>query len=274
MNWGHHTRKSLGFIAFLGFVLTGTYNAVVINSDSSISSNDIRFVKRLDEVYGVVTPGRMVAASTTIKKLKKEDFKADPIVQVVRKLDSAPAIAKADAPKEEPAVVAAAVQEELELNLMEVINPKKWPQGLQSNQFTGNLSTNGGVIESLSVSLPNGEGISVEFSEMSGNVFEYDYDGDVFSGMLYQVDQNSYMVTLTNGPMEGTRLRFSRPAEAQEAQGDVQQEVAQDQPVDTGNFGATEQQPPQPMAEPDPISAYDQAVQAQASSYNMEQPQI
>lgn len=272
MNWGHHTRKSLGFIAFLGFVLTGTYNAVVINSDSSISSKDIRFVKRLDEVYGVVTPGRMVAASTTIKKLKNEDLKADPIVQIVRKLDSAPTIAKADAPKDEPAAVAAAVQEELELSLMEVINPKKWPQGLAAGSFSGNLSTNGGVIESLSVSLPNGEGISVEFSEMSGNVFEYDFDGEVFSGMLYQVDQNSYMVTLTNGPMEGTRLRFNRPTETQDLQLDVQQEVAQEQPVDSGNFGA-EQVPPQTIVEPDPISAYDQAVQAQASSYNMEQPQ-
>lgn len=265
MKWGNHKHKSLGLIAFLSFVLIGTYNAVVINSDSSISSHDVRFVKRLDEIYGVVTPGRMVAASTKIKKLNKNEFQINPIVQVVNKLDAAPYIAKAEETKDEPASAAAAVQEELDLNLVEVINATKWSQGLQASQFSGNLSTNNGIIERLSVSLPNDEGISVEFSEMAGNVFEYDFNGEVFSGMLYQVDQNSYMVTLTNGPLEGTRMRFSRAAESQE--------VAQELPVEVGNFGAGQQEP-QPIPEQDPISVYDQAIQAEASSFNMEQPQV
>jgi hypothetical protein len=69
------------------------------------------------------------------------------------------------------------------------------------------------VIENLIVSLPQGEGITVSFSELAGNVFEYDINGEIYSGMMYQVDQKSYMVALTNSPLEGTRLRCSSACE-------------------------------------------------------------
>jgi hypothetical protein len=48
-------------------------------------------------------------------------------------------------------------------------------------------------------------------------VFEYDQNGETLSGLLYQVDQNTYMVTLTNGPFEGTRLRFTQETQVEEA---------------------------------------------------------
>jgi len=44
-------------------------------------------------------------------------------------------------------------------------------------------------------------------------VFEYDINGEIYSGMMYQVDQKSYMVALTNSPLEGTRLRCSSACE-------------------------------------------------------------
>src|SRR5690606_21658031 len=64
----------------------------------------------------------------------------------------------------EDVIPAAAVQEELSLNLVEVINAQKWKNGLTNTQFAGSLTTNQGIIESLEVSLPNGEGVSVSFS--------------------------------------------------------------------------------------------------------------
>ncbi|HXH75304.1 MAG TPA: hypothetical protein VNJ08_10085 [Bacteriovoracaceae bacterium] len=267
MHWSQQSKKSLGFVAAILFVATGTYNAIVINADSSITSQDIQFVKRLDEVYGVVTPGRMLAASNW-KKLNTEEVNSNPIVQVVNRLSAAPEIAAAKEAESAP-VVAAAVQDELDLSLTEVINPKKFQKGLQADQFSGNLSTNNGVIESLSVSLPNGEGISVSFTEMTGNVFEYDLDGEVFSGMMYQVDQNSYMVTLSNGPLEGTRLRFAKGS-TEEVQQEVQQDLEQNHQVETGNFGTEA-----PAVQAEAISQDDQAMQAealQAQTYNMEQP--
>lgn len=252
------TNKLLGFVVFGLFVLTGTYNAVVINSESHINGSEIKFVKRLDELYGVTVPGREVAASVTWKKLAPAPVVANvpsQIIQPVSTRASAPAVAESSAPAETPAVV----QEELALSLVEVINTKKWQNGLPANQFNGTLSTNQGVIENLSVSLPNGEGVSVSFSEMTGNVFEYDLDGELYSGMLYQVDQNAYMVTLTNGPLEGTRLRFSsqQPAEEQ-----IQnQEVLAENNVDVGSFGNDQQ-------------AYEQQMQNEEKQFEQAQTEL
>lgn len=217
--------RGMAFIASGFFVMVGTYNAVVINSESSLYGSDVKFVKRLDEMYGVTVPGRDAASvnwqkigsapSPRVIAIAPNKF----IAQSVSTVDSASSYS------DEPAPPTAAVQEELSLNLVEVLNPKKWANGLPNNQFSGSLTTNNGVIESLSVSLPNGEGVSVSFSEMTGNVFEYDLGGELYSGMMYQVDQNSYMVTLSNGPLEGTRLRFL--AESGEEQEQPQQNIAE-----------------------------------------------
>src|SRR5690606_5377797 len=99
--------------------------------------------------------------------------KADKVLQ--------PASVKEEAPVE--VIAEAAVKEDLNLSLTGVINPKKWQQGLNNTQFSGSLTTNQGVIETLEASLPNGEGVSVSFSEMTGNVFEYDLNGELYSGM-------------------------------------------------------------------------------------------
>ena len=252
--------KIISFVAAGLFVLTGTYNAVVINSESLISSNDVKFVKRLDEVYGVTVAGREVAASVNWQKLsptvtpKKQEIQKE----VIAKVESSPEAAPVDL------IPAAAVQEELSLSLVEVINPVKFKNGLTAGQFHGVLSTNQGVIEDLNVSLPNGEGVAVSFSEMTGNVFEYDLNGELYSGMMYQVDQNAYMVTLTNGPLEGTRLRFSSQSPAQD-----QEQTAQylaDNNIEVGTFGA------EPVQEMD----YDQQMQAeslQAQGFNFDQNQ-
>lgn len=218
-------------LATLGlFVLVGCYNALVINSESHLTGSDAKFVKRLDEVYGVTVEGRKVAAENTWQKLSPSKITPVKAVVAVAKTESA------HVPTAAEVIETAAVQENLSLNLVEVINPKKWAQGLTNSQFSGNLASNEGVIESLSVSLPNGEGLTVSFSEMTGNVFEYEMNGENFSGMMYQVDQNAYMVTLTNGPLEGTRLRFSTETPAVEQQ-QVQERLADNNNMEIGTFG-------------------------------------
>lgn len=254
------SKKIIGSLAVMFFVVTGTYNAVVINSESHISGSEIQFVKRLDEIYGVHVPGRVVAASTTWKKIEPGTVIVNnhQIVQPVSTSASAPAVTESN-----PAEPVAAVQEELTLSLVEVINPVKYQKGLTQNEFNGSLSTNNGVIENLSVSLPNGEGVSVSFSEMSGNVFEYDLNGDLYSGMMYQIDQSSYMVTLTNGPLEGTRLRFSS-GDLTTQQQDNQQVLAE-QNVETGTFGSA-------PVDPATLVENDQKMQEeamQAQSFNL-----
>lgn len=199
--------RSAYVLALSFFMGVGTYNAIVINSQSSINCANIKFVKRLDELYGVTQPARLVANSLPWQKIPAEQvkiLKEKGVIQEVRTIMAAPS----DNTASPDAAVAAAVKEDLNLSLVEVVNPKKWQQGLTPAQFTGSLTTSGGTIESLNVSLPNGEGVSVSFSEMTGNVFEYDLAGEIYSGMMYQVDQNSFMISLSNGPLEGTRLKF------------------------------------------------------------------
>jgi hypothetical protein len=264
MNHNKNKNKLLAF-AFGGlFVLVGTYNAVVINSESHLSNADVKFVKRLDEIYGVTVPGRQVAATTTWKKIEKQESMNKVVPQIASSSNSSEVI-----PTAADAISDAVVKEELNLSLVEVINSKKWQNGLPSSQFSGGLSTNNGVIESLSVSLPNGEGVSVSFSEMTGNVFEYDLNGELYSGMMYQVDQHAYMVTLTNGPLEGTRLRFSAEASAVE-QEQVAENLAQNN-IEVGSFGSDA-----PVNNPEELLQNDQQMQeeaAQAQAFNFDNNQ-
>lgn len=225
-------KKTIAFMVLGLFALTGAYNAVVINAESHLSS-DAKFVKRLDEINGVIVNGRSLATEPKWTKLaalkmgpKKSAVlaKAAPAVEVSS--EKAPSFSDIPEP---------AVKESLSLSLVEVVNPKKYANGAPVGQFNGSLATNNGVIESLTVSLPGSENLSVAFSEMTGNVFEYDFQGEIYSGMMYQVDQGAYMVTLTNGPLEGTRLRFSAEAPAVEQQ--MTQEKLAENNVEVGSFG-------------------------------------
>jgi hypothetical protein len=262
MNWGSKKNKTIAFITASLFVVTGTFNAVVINSDSSISGNEVKFVKRLDELYGVTVQGREVATSVSWQKLEKVPTIAKRNVVVPSQVQSS---APEAAPSPEEVIPAAAVQEDLTLSLVEVIHPTKYKDALKPSDFNGSLVANNGVIESLSASLPNGEGLSVSFSEMTGNVFEYDLNGELYSGMMYQVDQNAYMVTLTNGPLEGTRLRFSA-ADLEAEQEQAQLALAESNNIQTGNFGEEVQE--EEMVQND-VELQQEGIEAQA--FNMGQ---
>lgn len=248
--------KNFALITLGVFVLVGTYNAVVFNSKSDLSDYEGKLVKRLDEVYGVTTVGRKIAASNwrklpSLPVKNEQPTNAPTIVQ-----ESRPEVAKAM-----EMVPEAAIKEELSLSLVEVINPTKWKQGLSSNEFSGSITTNAGVIENLVLSLPNTESMTVAFSEMTGNVFEYDLGGSSYSGMMYQVDQNSYMVTLTNGPLEGTRLRFSSADVSQS-----QETLAQVNHIETGSFGSEAQQEIMTTNTENELPV--EAIQAQTFNFN------
>ena len=183
------------------FVLVGTYNSVVINSYSLVSGSDIKFVKRLDELHVLSGQARGIAETKVSWQRLGPAKKGSTLVRSIQVETSSDSMDETDAK--------AAIQSELTLSLFEVTNSAKWPKGLSQVQFNGSLTAREGVIESLLVSLPGEEGLSIAFSSMSGNVFEYDFNGELFSGMMYQVDEKAYMVTLTNGPLAGTHLRFS-----------------------------------------------------------------
>lgn len=220
-------------MASVAFVLIGTYNSVVVNSDSFMDAQRVHFVKRLDEVYGVVTVGRQVASPQgQWVKLTASAPLTKPVV--VKK--SNPTIAvTAQIAEEEIADVSgahAAIREDLELSLIEVFNAKKYPHPPKAGDFVGGLRAKDGLLESIEAVLPSGEKLSVSYSEMVGNVFEYTMDSQILSGMVYQMDKSTYMVTLTNGPLEGTRLKFAAPVEAEENFGNNSAEIAENNSTD------------------------------------------
>ncbi|MBY0516116.1 MAG: hypothetical protein K2P81_04365 [Bacteriovoracaceae bacterium] len=217
-------RKTLAIMS-VAFVAIGTYNSIVVNSDSFMDSQGIRFVKRLDELNGEFKSGRKLANNgewiklrSPIKKLKSPLQKD--LVAVSFAAPTASSVEKSD-------VASAAIQEDLSLELSEVFNAKKYTTALKPGDFSGTLNARDGVIESISVSLPNSEAVAISFSEMAGNVFEYEHNGEMLSGMMYQMDKTSYMVTLTNGPFEGTRLKFTSPVVSEENFGNNAAEVAE-----------------------------------------------
>ncbi len=221
----NNQNKNIGLIAFCLLALVGTYNAVMINSESSISAGGN--FKRLDEMYGVVKTGRSLAVATDWRKMSKTAAVAE--VSATTTAAVSAVAAEVAAPSE------ASINEELSLKLVDVINAKKWATGVKAEQFNGSIQTNNGIIESLVATLPGNNTIDIAFSEMNGNIFEYDLNGEVFSGMMYQVDQSAYMVTLTNGPLEGTRMRFVGEVKDAEVQKNY---LAETHNVEVQDFGS------------------------------------
>jgi hypothetical protein len=201
------------------FTLIGFYNAVVINAESKISS-DVKFVKRLDESFGIVTQGRKIATSSEWQKLEKKS----PGPATTKKVSIQDPLPMT---QEEPTLKA----EVLDLKLVEVIK-----QGVPAEHFIGSLTSINGIVEALEIELPN-ESLSISYSELSGNVFEYEQNGELCSGMLYQVDEKSYIVTLINGPLEGTRLRFSTSTSADQQEMNTIS-LSENHHVEVGSFGS------------------------------------
>ena len=241
--------KNIAFFAFSLMAMIGTYNAVMINSESHLS--DSKHFKRLDEMFGVVTQGRTPAVTSQWAKISK------PMNTVV----ATKSAAKVDLSVSQEASSEAAIQESLALKLVEVMNPKKWENGLKATEFSGTIATNNGVIETLSANLPQGINIDIAFSEMTGNTFEYDLNGEIYAGMMYQVDQGSYMITMTNGPLEGTRLKFT--GDVNPAQTEAY--LAEAHNVEVGAFG--EEKEPSQTDVTEEVSV--QAVETASFNFNI-----
>jgi hypothetical protein len=223
-NMKKNQKKTYALLTTALIAIVGSYNALMIHSDSNLSLSDSANIKRIDEVYGIVKVGRNLAVATDWRKIPAIENKVAILEAQTMNKETEPAA------QENPA----AVEASLNMGLVEVMNPKKWLNGVKASEFSGSIATNNGMIESLKASLPDGLNVDIAFSEMTGNTFEYDLNGEVFSGLMYQVDQNSYMVTLTNGPLEGTRLRF----EGQDAQISSENFLAENHNIEIGDFGS------------------------------------
>ncbi len=256
MNMKKNQKNNIAFITLGLLALVGTYNAIMINSDSKLAADTKNF-KRLDEVYGVVVEGRLPAVTHWSKVGNTVHFAAKSVAKNTPKVVAAEDTSEVQ--------VEAAIKESLDLKLVEVINPVKWQQEIKAKQFSGSITANNGVIEALSANLPEGKSIEISFSEMTGNTFEYDLDGEVYQAFMYQVDQNSFMVTLNNGPLEGTRLRFAGEVNTETQAELTNAYLAENHNVEIGTFGQEVESIPAPVEQTEITQA------AEVASFNFNQ---
>jgi hypothetical protein len=192
---------------FIGTSLLGTAFMVMLASYNTMSVDytafsrndlDIKFSKRLDNITGEVTIGRMAASipkwnKIASKSIEKEVIRIKKQVKIKKLVKAKKELVKAAQPL--PVVATS-----LDLELTGGFYNKK---SLKENgNFSGSAKVVNGVIESISLNLPDGEPVDIQTSpeKMVGNVFGYEDTGtgESRTGLFYEVKKGTYMVTLTN----------------------------------------------------------------------------
>jgi hypothetical protein len=146
----------------------------------------------------------------------------DKVNEEVKRLAAKPVIS---APSFKSAPVAVAVKEvaaptqsafsdieEVDLKLADAYNSKLYKRALRSDEFNGSLMLRDGNIETLTVNLPGDLNIDLTYAQLEGNTFVYEHQGVPGRGVVFSTGQGKeqvFMVTLTGGKFEGTRLRFN-----------------------------------------------------------------
>jgi hypothetical protein len=220
---------SFSSFAFAVLAVSGVYNTVVLKNDSFMAyDSGVKFVKRLDEIQGRITIGRMAASTKSWTKLAPKQA----VKKEVKKIANiAPKkIEKKEFKQVKPVnVPEPAIKGDLDLTVSNVF----FKQPLKQGSFTGSARTVDGVIEEIYVSLPEGDQIEINTNErMVGNVFQYEdsLTGDIRSGMLYEVKPGTYMVTLTGDKdyrYSGVRIEFQAANGAEVAYSDEYYESTQ-----------------------------------------------
>ncbi len=206
---------STTLFGIMTFTFVGFNNSIVVNKTSFLDNRfSIKFAKRLDEMNGEVTFGRMAASlpkfdpskSLSAVQLKKEEK------QVVkgRGLGLSKTPEKKEEPKKIIDIPEPAIVDARGLVLTGGLYDKKPLE--KKHVFSGSASVVDGVLEDVSVSLPDGKGFSLNTSDrMVGNVFQYEdtETREIKSGLFYKIKDGHYMITLTDDTnFPGLRLEF------------------------------------------------------------------
>jgi len=180
------------------FLISGIYNALFIDFGVETSAFD-NYQFKLKKTNNVITKKRKTYSSKRVVTNKGYSKRRKAIVKKAV-VNSRAEISSSNQK--------AHITHELNLNLKEFFNPNLYKKVLKADQASGSLAARDGVIETFEVSLPNGEEIVGQFSEMNGNVFTYDHEGHLYSGLIYQSGNSAYSVTLVNGPFKGSKMKF------------------------------------------------------------------
>ncbi len=192
------------------------YNSAALNNDSFMDARFASNNKRLDELNGDITIGRMAASTQSWDSLEVEKEAVKP-VELRKKAKVASSL------KTTPVELEPAIKEDLELTLASVklgVKAEGKPNkltALKEGSFSGSARTSNGYVEEVVVNLPNGKTIDIySHKRMASNVFEYEdpETGELRSAMMYESAKNTFTVMLTNDTYyPGTRLEFKTSGE-------------------------------------------------------------
>ena len=69
-------KKTYALLTTALLAIVGSYNALMIHSDSKLSLSESANIKRIDEIYGSVKVGRKLAVATDWRKISKSEVAA------------------------------------------------------------------------------------------------------------------------------------------------------------------------------------------------------
>ncbi len=191
----------LGFFIAASFLVSGVYLSFYLKSTefmgletANLSSQFARIAHQFRPLKNQkftpsVAEATRTIAKTETRKVKKASFVPPKTV--------------------DPQLPQSIVQNDLQMDLLEFFNGKKYKKLLTKTHASGSLYAYDGMIDSLEVQLPGGEEIRISYAELTGNTFQYTTDdGGKYGGVMYETEKNMFIITLNDGPHAGSRMKF------------------------------------------------------------------
>lgn len=124
----------------------------------------------------------------------------------------------------------AIINSDVSVSAAEFYHPKL-SSVLSGSAISGYLEVEDGQVKGLSVNINSDKTkdlgiqmISMGESDLQGNIFVYEIEGQSYTGTIYPTSPNEYMVSFVNGPWNGSRVKFS-------GQGNVNSGSSADEPI-------------------------------------------
>lgn len=218
MNYNHNYRISLwdefkgpiAIFAFALFIMIGLNNTfyTTLSVDKKKVSVHWSSPTKSFESAPVVEPVQHVVSNpVVVAQAAPVRAYAQPVAEV----------AHHEVPAEEQAHANeyAIINEDISVSAAEFYHPKL-NSVLSGTAISGYLEVQAGEVKGLSVNINSDKAkdigiqtISMGESELQGNIFVYEVDGQNYTGTIYPTSPNEYMVSFVNGPWNGARVKFS-----------------------------------------------------------------
>jgi hypothetical protein len=227
-------------VSIAAFLMVGLHNTfyTTLSVDSkkvNVAWNSNNSKSQVSE-SSVVQEKEYVATSNAVE-LNTKSFNNTNVNTVQNDQVNEQAAAPAPMHKEEYAVI----NTDISVSAAEFYHPKLTTV-LSGSAISGYLEVQGGEVKGLSVNINSDKAkdmgiqmISMGESQLQGNIFVYEIDGQNYTGTIYPTSPTEYMVSFVNGPWNGARVKFS----TQEQQ-ELQNENGGEQLYDQDSYSAPE----------------------------------